>query len=91
MNATKCRWVRLENGSRELREPSSDGSEYMVLALVEPACTRRHYWWTTWGHTPDVGGYAFSLKDAISLAEYHARESEAKYQARLRHAEGGTT
>lgn len=86
---TGWKWVRIRNGSRELREPIDDA--YMVHAVVEPACTRGHYWWTTWGHTSDVGGYACSLKDAIRLAEDHARESEAKYQARLRHAEGGTT
>ena len=86
MNATKWKWVRLKNRSRELR--GLDGGEDMIHAVVEPACTRGHYWWTTWGHTPDVGGYAFSLKDAISLAEYHAREAEVNYRARMSQADG---
>ena len=53
------KWRRRKNGSWELR----DGE--MLRAVIEPARTRGHYWWTTWGeHNPDLAGYAFSRKSA---------------------------
>lgn len=58
-------WKRKKNGTRELW--SDDG---MLLAFVEPARIRGHWWWTTWGLGPkEVAGYAISIGTALDLLE----------------------
>lgn len=56
-----AKWRRRPNGTRELYVGDGD-----VIAVMEPARIRGHWWWTTWGHTvPDLAGYCWSQGAAI--------------------------